>query len=104
MGRPQSRWSPSTNKGPQLVALEFNMRPMILFSLLFTLLSSSLTQAQLSWSKHSYAASGFRVERADFTGDGFPDLLIYDSPNSISILPNKGDGTMDTSRTFSIEQ
>jgi hypothetical protein len=94
----------STNLGPQLLTLELNMRPMILFSLLFTLLSSSLTQAQLSWSKHSYAASGFRVERADFTGDGFPDLLVYGSQNSISILPNKGDGTMDSSRTFNLEQ
>ena len=60
---------------------------------------SALSQAQLSWSKHSYPVVNFRGVQADFTGDGYPDLLLYDS-NNISILPNMGNGLFDSSRAF----
>src|ERR1051325_774038 len=75
------------------------------FLVLCTFFVPSLTQAQLQWSKQTYAGSNLRVERGDFTGDGFPDLLLFhNSQDSISILPNKGDGTFDSSRTFTLQQ
>ncbi len=69
------------------------------FCLLFLscLFLTSMSQAQLTWSKRSYAIANFRGERADFTGDGFPDLLLFSSTN-LTIVPNTGNGTFDVSK------
>jgi hypothetical protein len=37
------------------------------------------TSAQLSWEVHSYPLSGTFLQRADFNGDGAPDLMLYGS-------------------------
>ena len=76
-----------------------NLAAVVLFSCAFTLLS----HAQLNWSKHTYPIVNFRGERTDFTGDGFPDLLLHDSAN-LSILPNLGNGTFDSAHAFNSNQ
>src|SRR5882724_2158465 len=77
--------------------------PRSLLSLLFSVVVlTSLSQAQITFSKNSYPVPGEQIERADFTSDGFPDLLIYDK-NHIQILPNAGNGTFDTDRIFSLK-
>jgi hypothetical protein len=53
------------------------------------------------WSKHVYHATGSRVLRADFTGDGYPDLFVFDG-NTISVLPNAGNGTFDTTKVHTL--
>jgi len=40
---------------------------------------------------------GAVVVRADFNGDGFPDLLIYGAGSTLVML-NTGDGTFDSDR------
>src|SRR5438132_1454569 len=75
------------------------MHNIFLFILLSGTVLASVSQAQLTWSKRTYPIVNFRGERADFTGDGYPDLLLYDSGN-LSILPNAGNGTFDSSRAF----
>jgi len=42
--------------------------------------------AQISWSKGAYHVTGYQALRADFTGDGYPDLFVYDG-NTISVPP-----------------
>lgn len=79
------------------------MRPTYLLFLLFCVLLASTAHAQLAWSKHSYKVPGQAVQRADFTSDGFPDLLLSDG-TSLSLLPNVGNGTFDTSKIFSVKQ
>jgi len=65
---------------------------------------TSLSQAQTIWSKSSYHVPGQgNIERADFTSDGLPDLLIYGS-RGLQILPNVGNGTFDTDRVFKLNQ
>src|ERR1051325_2622273 len=76
------------------------MRHTLLF-LLSIILLTSITQA-LTWSKRSYGVLGSRVLRADFDGDGFADLLIVG--DKLSILPNAGNGTFDSARTFTTNQ
>jgi hypothetical protein len=72
------------------------------FSLLFASIAlSSLSPAQ-SFSKSSYPVAGEKIERADFTSDGFEDLLVYDKLR-VQILPNAGNGTFDNDRIFSIK-
>ena len=73
-----------------------------LLSLLFSVVAfSSLSQADVHFSKSSYPVPGERMERADFTADGFEDLLIYDN-QKVQILPNAGNGTFDKDRIFTI--
>jgi hypothetical protein len=74
-----------------------------LLSLLFSVVAfASLSQAQVHFSKSSYSVPGERIERADFTADGFEDLLVYDK-EQIQILPNAGNGTFDKDRIFTIK-
>jgi len=54
--------------------------------LLLTVVLTCSAQA-ISWRKSVYNLPGQGVERADFTGDGYPDLLIYDAAH-ITILHN----------------
>src|ERR1044071_2034405 len=73
-----------------------------LLSLLFSVVAfSSLSQAGVHFSKSSYPVPGERMERADFTADGFEDLLIYDN-QKVQILPNAGNGTFDKDSIFTI--
>jgi len=78
------------------------MRITLAFLLLCSLVLPASMNAQLTWSKRTYSPTGFKVERADFTGDGFPDLLVYGG-NEITVLPNAGNGTFDVTHahTFS---
>jgi hypothetical protein len=64
--------------------------PRSLLSLLFVVaVLTSFSQAQITFSKSSYPVPGQRIERADFTADGFEDLLVYDN-QKVQILPNAG--------------
>ena len=50
-------------------------------------------------------AANYESERADFTGDGFPDLFLYtEDDNIVSILPNTGNGLFDASHVFTVSQ
>lgn len=71
------------------------MRPIIICFLLTAVVCSS-AQA-LTWSKKTYPAVGAVVIRADFNGDGFPDLLIYGGGSTLVML-NTGNGTFDSDR------
>jgi hypothetical protein len=65
----------------------------------------SPSYAQLTWSKSSYPFSSSRGERADFTGDGFPDLIFFDNTGTkLIVLPNAGNGSFDSARAFSTNQ
>jgi hypothetical protein len=48
--------------------------------------------SQLSFTQHSYLATGTRLLRADFNNDGKPDLLVYGG-SELEVLLNNGDGT-----------
>ena len=75
---------------------------LVLSLLLFCALLPSLSQAQLTWSKSSYPFSSSQGERADFTGDGFPDLIFFDNTGTrLTVLPNEGNGVFDPARAFS---
>src|SRR5437762_9026444 len=77
--------------------------PRSLLSLLFSVVVlTSLSQAQVTFSKNSYPVPGEKIERADFTADGFEDLLVYDK-QQVQILPNAGNGTFDKDRIFSVK-
>ena len=66
---------------------------------------SSMAHAQLTWSKSSYPLSSSQGDRADFTGDGFPDLIFFDGTGTtLPVLPNSGRGSFDPSRAFSTSQ
>jgi len=73
----------------------------LLTRLFVVVVSTSFSLAQVTFSKSTYPVPGERIERADFTSDGFGDLLVYDK-NHIQILPNAGNGTFDTDRIFSV--
>src|SRR4051812_29211859 len=75
------------------------MRTAFAFLLLCVVLPASMN-AQLFWSKRTYNATGFKVDRADFTGDGLPDLLVYGG-NEITVIPNAGNGTFDVTHAHS---
>lgn len=76
------------------------MRITFAFLLLCSLVLPASMNAQLTWSKRTYNVTGFKVERADFTGDGFPDLLVYGG-NDITVIPNAGNGTFDVTHAHS---
>ena len=82
------------------------MRLILVCLLLGGIFLPAFMNAQLSWSKHVYNVGGeLRVERADFTGDGFPDLFLYtEDDNIVSILPNTGNGIFDASHVFTMSQ
>lgn len=66
---------------------------------------SSMAHAQLSWSQSSYPFPSSSGQRADFTGDGFPDLIFSDSTGTtLTVLPNLGDGTFDSTKAFTASQ
>ncbi|HEX9274268.1 MAG TPA: VCBS repeat-containing protein [Candidatus Binatia bacterium] len=66
---------------------------------------SSMAHAQLTWSTSSYPFSSSTGQRADFTGDGFPDLIFFDSTGTtLTVLPNSGDGSFDPTRAFTTSQ
>lgn len=50
-------------------------------------------QAQVTFSKKTYAATGSQMQRANFAGDPSPDLITYGGNQQISVLKNNGDGT-----------
>jgi hypothetical protein len=77
------------------------MRTTLSLLLLGSILFPAAMHAQSTWSKKTYTPTGFRVERADFTGDGLLDLFIYNG-NDVTILPNAGNGTFDTTRAHSL--
>jgi FG-GAP-like repeat len=80
------------------------MRFLVACLFLCTFLSS-MAHAQLTWSKNSYPISSSTGDRADFTGDGFPDLIFFDSTGTnLTILPNSGSGTFDSSSAFTTSQ
>jgi hypothetical protein len=84
-------------RGPPgfLGPLEYAMR-LTFILLLFTVVVCSSLQA-LTWSKKIYPAVGAVVVRADFNGDGFPDLMIYGGVSTLVML-NAGDGSFDSDR------
>src|ERR1041385_2374227 len=73
----------------------------LLTFLSIVVVSTSLSQAQVRFSKSSYPGPGERIERADFTSDGFEDILVYDKLQ-VQILPNSGNGTFDKDRGFAV--
>jgi hypothetical protein len=75
------------------------MRDMIGFLLLVCVLVPAYGQAPLTWNKKTYAPTGTSIERADFNGDGFSDLLVYGG-STTSVILNKGNGTFDTANVF----
>ena len=76
------------------------MRITFAFLLLCSLVLPASMNAQLAWSKRTYSPVGFNIDHADFTGDGFPDLLVY-GKNEITVIPNAGNGTFDVTRAHS---
>jgi len=58
------------------------------------------TSAQLSWEVHSYPLSGTFLQRADFNGDGAPDLMLYGQTIEPIFVRNLGDGTFDATSFF----
>lgn len=65
----------------------------------------SMAHAQLTWSQSSYPFPSSSGLRADFTGDGFPDLIFSDSTGTmLTVLPNSGDGTFDSTKAFTTSQ
>jgi hypothetical protein len=69
------------------------MRSLFLLLLLTSTLFTSFTQAQLQWSKQDFGGSFGRTDRADFNGDGFPDLLDYEQIDFTAIEINSRKGT-----------
>jgi len=69
------------------------MRSLFLLLLLTSTLLTSFTQAQLQWSKQDFGGSFGRTDRADFNGDGFPDLLDYEQIDFTAIEINSRKGT-----------
>jgi len=68
------------------------MRSLFLLLLLTGTLLTSSTQAQLQWSKQIFGSDFLRTDRADFNGDGFPDLLDYQQIDFTSIEINSVKG------------
>ena len=66
--------------------------PSFLLFLTCILLTSS-SQAQLQWSKQIFGGDFERTDRADFNGDGFPDLLDYQQIDFTTIEINPINGT-----------
>jgi hypothetical protein len=68
------------------------MRMVLVVILLGGLLAPASMDAQLSWSKQviNNATGGVWVERADFTGDTFADLLMFHTDTNTTILKNAG--------------
>src|SRR5437762_12142782 len=62
--------------------------------LLLTILPfiTSLSFSQVSFTQHSYPATGTRLLRADFNNDGRPDLLVYGG-SALQVLLDNPDGT-----------
>src|SRR5256885_2442527 len=68
-------------------------------------LLSSMAHAQLTWSKSSYPFSSSSGQRAEFTRDGFPDLIFFDGTGTnLTVLPNSGNGSFDSSSAFTTSQ
>ncbi len=76
------------------------MRITFALLLLCSLVLPASINAQLNWSKRTYNATGAKTARADFNGDGLPDLLVYGG-NAVTIIPNTGNGTFDASHAHS---
>src|SRR4030095_13052763 len=85
--RPYSK-SSFTKSGARSTA----MRSLLFLLLLTSTLFTSFTQAQLQWSKHNFGTLD-RIDRADFNGDGFPDVFVYEERFGISVFINSGSGT-----------
>jgi len=80
------------------------MRSLVACLSLCTLLAS-IAHAQLTWSKSSYPFTSSVGQRADFTGDGFPDLIFFDGTGTtLTVLPNLGNGSFDPSSAFTTSQ
>jgi len=75
------------------------MRYIAAFLLFAFALVPAFSQAPFTWSKKTYGPTGTSVERADFNGDGFSDLLIYGG-STTSVILNNGNGTFDTAHIF----
>jgi hypothetical protein len=69
------------------------MRFPSFFLLLASLLLTSISNAQLQWSKQDFGGKFEQTDRADFNGDGFPDLLDYRQIDFAAIEINSGKGT-----------
>jgi len=66
---------------------------------------SSMAHAQLTWSQSSYPFTSSSGQRAEFTVDGFPDLIFFDGTGTtLTVLPNSGDGSFDPTRAFTTSQ
>jgi hypothetical protein len=70
------------------------MRSRVFPLLLFMFSTVFLPQAQLKWSKQDFGGSFEQVDRTDFNGDGFPDLLLYEQQDFIATQINSGSGTV----------
>ncbi|HEY6181089.1 MAG TPA: VCBS repeat-containing protein, partial [Terriglobales bacterium] len=75
------------------------MRYITPFLLFTCFLVPAFSQSPLTWNKKTYAPTGTSVERADFNGDGFSDLLIYGG-STTSVILNNGNGTFDATHVF----
>lgn len=78
---------------------------LVFASLLLCMFVSSFSHAQLTWSKTPYQFRPSQVERADFTGDGYPDLIFFNAfGTTLTVLPNTGNGAFDSSHAFTMDQ
>jgi hypothetical protein len=80
------------------------MRSLVACLFLCTFVSST-GHAQLTWSQSSYPISSSTGQAAEFTSDGFPDLIFFDNTGTnLTVLPNSGNGSFDPSSAFTTSQ
>jgi hypothetical protein len=77
------------------------MRFTFAFLFLCSLVLPASMNAQIGWSKKTYNATGFHIQRGDFNNDGYPDLFIYDG-NTVSVLLNNGSGSFGNAHTLDL--
>ncbi len=76
------------------------MRYISALLLLLYALAPTFSQGQVNWFKKTYPVTAGNVASADFNGDGYPDLLVYNS-GVTRVMLNKGDGTFDAAHASS---